>query len=170
MSQVKRVDTLDIGEDIAFDRRQGTIQRAGWWVILLLLMVGLLGVFGSGYLSHASATAGLLTVEYDRFARQRAPTELTARIDPAALPSNSDQIAIWIDRDFLDAIDLDAIEPDPEASEIGVNRIVYRFAEADDAGPLEITASYQPASVGQTAIRLGLVDGDEISVSQFTFP
>lgn len=170
MAEIKRVESLDIGEDLDYTRQQWRFQRAGWVVILLILVFGLAGGFGGGALSHAAATSGALTLDYQRFVRQRGPTSLELRIAPAAVKAGDDQVAVWIANDFLDAIDIEWIKPDPAESRAGADRVVYHFALADPTQPARITLAYQPASVGLVTIRAGIVEGDEISVEQVTWP
>ncbi|MCC7023564.1 MAG: hypothetical protein IT338_12105 [Thermomicrobiales bacterium] len=170
MAEIKRVDSLEIGEDLDFTRRQWRIQRIGWVAFLLILVFGLAGGFGGGPLSHTTATAGALTLDYQRFARQRGPTSLEFRIAPAAAMPGDDQVAVWIATDFLDAIDLEGIEPDPAESLAGADRVVYHFALADPSRPAQITFAYQPATVGMVSIHAGIVGRDELAVGQFTWP
>jgi hypothetical protein len=170
MAEIKRVASLDIGEDLDFTRRQWRVQRVGWVVILLILLFGLAGGFGGGAISHTTATTGALTLDYERFVRQRGPTSLALQIAPGAANAGDDQVAVWIDNTFLDAIDLEAIEPEPAESLAGADRVVYHFALADPARPAKITLAYQPATVGMVTIHAGIVGGDALAVDQFTWP
>lgn len=55
-SEARRIGDLEISQDLEFQKRSWTIQRVGWVVIALLILAGLLGVFGKGI--AADATAG----------------------------------------------------------------------------------------------------------------
>ena len=57
MSSMQRVGDLEIEQDHDFQRRSWRLQRAGWIVLSLVLLAGLLGLFGSGPLAHATVGA-----------------------------------------------------------------------------------------------------------------
>jgi hypothetical protein len=78
-------DGLQIDDDLRFQRRTWRIQRIGWIAFALLVLAGLLGVFGSGPLSRAEATGEGVRIEYDRFARLQSSATLRITIDPAAV-------------------------------------------------------------------------------------
>jgi hypothetical protein len=158
-----------IDEDMAFQRREWMIQRVGWVVILVLLIAGLLGALGgNGWLSHGEAKVGSLALEYERFTRQRRPTSLQVRVDPAS--ARDGQVPIWLDQAFLDRIDVERVEPEPVETRAGADRVVYQLALADPQRPAQVTIAYQPADLGVTQIRLGIVGGDAIAIDQVVYP
>src|SRR4029453_17543698 len=61
MTAAKR--SLQIRENITFAHRQWVVQRVAWVGIAALLVLALLGAFGKGPLSHATAGAGPLQIE-----------------------------------------------------------------------------------------------------------
>jgi len=78
-------------------RRAHAAQLAGWAVVAALLVAGLAGLAGPGPLSTATASAPLVVVSYERFARQQGVTTLdvTVRSDPA-----EPQVArLWLPKD-----------------------------------------------------------------------
>jgi hypothetical protein len=168
MAEIRRVGSLEISEDLEFERGEWRVERAAWGVILLLLVAGLLGAFGGGILSHAEAESGPLALEYERLARQRAPTELRLRIAPGT--ATDGDVRIWFDRAYLDLIAIERIEPEPAAAATGEDRVVYRFALVNPSQPAEVMVRYQPVVAGTTTLRLGVVDGVEIGVNQFVYP
>lgn len=169
MGVARRVDSLQIDEDMRFQRREWVVQRVGWVVILVLLIAGLLGALGGdGVLSHRAARAGPLALEYERFTRQRRPTSLHVRVDPASAIDG--QVRVWLDQSVLDRIDIERIEPEPVETRADDERVVYQLALADPARPARVTIAYQPADLGVMRVRLGVVGGDEIAVDQIVYP
>ncbi len=169
MDEIRRVGSLEIAQDLQFEEHQWRVQRIAWCALFLILGAGLLGLLGSGWLSHAETTSGPLALEYDRLARQRAPTYLRLRIDPAP-NAPEDDIAIWIDRVFLDRILVERFEPEPVEMEAGEERVVYHFVPDDPTRPAEITLRYQPIEPGLVSWRLGIVDDAELAASQVIYP
>ena len=167
MAETRPVESLQISQDLEFERRQWRAQHVGWVVILLLLVAGLLGVFGGGLLSGAEATSGSLTLEYERLVRQRAQTALHLRLTSG--PSNG-IVSVWIDQPFLESVDVERITPQPVEMAAGAGRIVYHIALEDPSQPAEITVTYQPVGPGLRRIALGVVDGADLGVAQFVYP
>jgi hypothetical protein len=160
---------MAIDEDMPFQRREWAIQRVGWVVILFVLIAGLLGALGgNGWLSHGEAKAGSLALEYERFTRQRRPTSLQVRVDPSSMVAG--QVPLWLDQAFLDRIDVERIEPEPVETRAGAGRVVYQVGLADAERPGQVTIAYQPADLGVTQIRLGIVGGDTLAIDQVVYP
>jgi hypothetical protein len=64
-----RIDGLQIGIDMAFQRRPWRAQRAGWALVPLVALAGLLGLLGSGPLSEAARERhGLERIEQIKYA------------------------------------------------------------------------------------------------------
>jgi hypothetical protein len=167
MAETHHVGSLEIDEDLEFERSQSHVQHAVKFIFLLLLTAGLLGVFGGGPLSQMEATSGPLTLEYERFARLGTPNELRLQIAPA---TSSAVVPIWIDQAFLESVDGERLVPEPFEAATGEGRVVYRVALEDPSQPATITIEYQPATWGRQEIHLGVVDGAEFDVDQLVYP
>lgn len=160
---------LDIGQDIEFQYREWSVQRAAWLVGAVLLIAGTLGLFGGGPLSHAAVTSGPLTVDYDRFVRQRAPMQMTLRIDASAV--NDDAVTVRIDRTYLDKVDVEHVLPEPDTVAAAGDGAVYRFAvTAGTASPVEVTFDLEPAEPGMAEGRISLDSGSSVDLTQFIYP
>lgn len=160
--------SLEISQDLAFQQREWRVQRLLWAVLALLLGLGLVGVFGSGPVAHATAEAPGLAVAYERIARKRAPHELRFVVDPSALPAGG--MALWIDAALLDKLDIQRITPEPDAERAGPDRVVFAIDVADAAGPVEVVIDVEPSEPGGFAGRAGIVDGPEVGMSGFVLP
>jgi hypothetical protein len=163
-----RVGSLEIDQDLELELRQWSVQRVGWAVFLLILIAGLAGLLGGGPLGHAEASADPLTVGYERFARTRAATELEVHISPGAAPNG--EVEIWLDRGYLDKVDIEVVLPQPSGMAAAADRIIFRFIVNDPAEPGEIIFDVQPSEPGRIEARLGLVDGPEVRFDQFIYP
>lgn len=128
MGKLKKVGSIEIDEDMDFQRASWKVQRAGWVLMLLFIITGLLGLFGNGPISSARAgdEGSTLLVEYDRFLRVHAPTAAMFRIgNDAALPDST--VRLWVDRSWVSAFELRAITPEPDRAETAGTRLVYVF-------------------------------------------
>jgi hypothetical protein len=168
MHRLPQVGSLEIEQDLPFEHTQWGLQRAGWVIGGLILLVALAGLLGTGPLSHHMASSGPLSLQYERFTRARAPSEI--RLNVGTGLAAPDGITIWLDRAFLDGAGIEQIVPEPiEMVAVG-DRVLYRFAVADPAQPTTITFHTAPASWGTTRGRIGLRDGAEITFDQMVYP
>lgn len=165
---MQRVGSLEIDQDLDFERRQWTVQRLAWVLFLLVLIAGLAGFLGAGPVSNASASLDSLTVEYDRFARSRAPTEVTVTLSAAA--TSSDEVTIQIDQRYLDRAPVERVLPEPVEMAAGGDRVRFRFAIAAPGEPVAVIFTMQPTEAGMARGTIGVLDGPEISINQFVYP
>ena len=168
MGQPQEVGSLEIDQDLEFERRQWTIQRIGWLVMALILLVGFIGLLGGGPLSQAQASSGPLSAQYDRLARERAPSELQLQV--AAGTASNGEIAVSLNDGFLDKVDVERVLPEPVEMEAASGRVIYRFAVEDPEQFTTIVFHLQPQEPGIAQGRLGLVGVEEIEFSQLIFP
>ena len=109
----KQPRTLEIEEDINFQRKEWAFQRIGVAVLFLLVLAALLGLTGmGGPASHAEAgeRGGPLFVEYERFVRRGAKARMTLhfRSDPPGF------IQFWVSAPYLDDVIVNSVAPIPQ--------------------------------------------------------
>jgi hypothetical protein len=161
---------LQIGEDLDFQRRDWIVQRAGWALMALAIFAAVAGLFGSGPLSRAQLAPadGLLWIEYERFARSRAPSAL--RVHFARDAVRNGQVRFWIDRAYLEEMKPERILPEPQKVEVSGERLVYEFSVGSGGGPGTISFALKPEGVGVIHGRVGLEGRDGLSFRQFLYP
>ncbi len=165
----RRVGDLEVGQDLAFERRSWAVQRAAWAAICLVLLAALLGLLGgAGPLARARASAGPLEVEYSRFARHGAPAELVIRLGREA--ARGGEARVWIEQAYLDGLRVATITPPPARVEAGDGRQTFIFALAEGDAPATIVFHTTPQTLGGRAGRLGLPGGPELSLGQLVYP
>ena len=171
-SGIRRVGDLEIEQDLVFERRQNVVQRVGWGIGVLILLAAMLGGFGDGPLASATLRSpdGLITLRYQRLARDRAPDRLRIEIASAAIRDT--EITIGLSQDYFEDVRIQTITPAPLAAEPASGEIRYRFAASD--APVVIHVDLEHDGPGSTAgtIRAHHPDGrhSSITFSQFVFP
>ena len=165
-----KIGELEIGQDLKFQRRSWGVERAGWVIGALILFAAILGLFGPGPLSKARAASAdkRLSVEYHKLEHYQAPVHL--RVAIAGSVATNGQIHLWINRDYLEAVDMEHIDPEPESVEISADRLVYIFKTPRPPATSKVLFRFEPNKFGKTLARLGLVDGPELQFTQFYFP
>lgn len=147
-------------------RREWRVERIGWAIMGLIVLAGLLGLFGGGALAHRKVASGALTLSFERIVRSNAPTSLSLTIGGAAHP---DTIRIWLTQDYLSAVQLQHMVPQPARSYSESGRLVMDFAPAPDQGPYTIVIEVEPARIGAHEAVVGL-GSDSVRFAQFVLP
>jgi hypothetical protein len=170
METVQRIGDLEIEQDIVFQRREWSAQRAGWALMALTILAALAGLLGHGPLS--SATAGSqndpIWIEHERFERWQAPAQL--RLHLGTNSAVDGQARVWLSRDYVEQIQIEQVTPQPDRVEAGPDRITYVFDIGDTSPPAAITFYVKPQTIGRLAGRAGLADSQPVSFSQFVYP
>ena len=154
-------------EDLAHERVIWRLQHFAWALFALIGLGALAGVFGSGPVARAKAQDASLSVEYERFLRYQAPSTLRLHVNDGA---GSALPAVWLAKEFVDNLEIERIYPTPEQVKVGPDRFIYIFNVAQTNGKATISFHFKPDSYGKTSVRLGLVNGSEVSFKQFVYP
>ena len=168
MADIKQVGDLEIGQDMEFQKLQWKIERVSWVIMALLVLAAAIGLIGPGPLS--SATAGekgsSLWAEYNRLERYDSPNQMLVHMNTAS----SGQARLWINREFVEGVELLTIAPEPERIEIDPQRFIYIFNIANPGEDVAVAFHFEPNTFGKMPVRIGLDGGNEISFWQFYYP
>lgn len=157
---------LDLDEDFPFQRRQWVIERVGWGLLAVTLLAGAAGAFGDGPLSRAQAGDGNPGLRYERFARHGKPVELEITVSRA----QSEEARVSITREYLSAMQVERVTPEPERVEASGDELSYVFAASKSASPITIIFTLRPDELGfhEASVRAG--QGVPVTLKQFTYP
>lgn len=170
MARPKLVGDIQVDEDLAFQRRSWQIQRVGWAIMALLILAALLGLFGPGPLSYATAgvQGSSLWVEYNRFVRFTSVQELIVHLGPEAV--RGDEAPLWFSTTYIESLDIQGITPQPDAVEIGPDRITYVFLVDNPSEPFSVYFVIQPEKIGLLEAQIGVDEGELVRFRQFVYP
>jgi hypothetical protein len=161
-------DALQIHEDLRFQQRNWLVQRVGWCALAILLVAGLTGLLGPGFLSRTTRSDGRgFEIAYERFVRHNARTDLAFRVAPQVL--GSDQARLVISRGYLAANRLRRIEPEPGSTRSLGEYVEYSF-DAQAGEPFAVRFTAEPDELGKHSVSIRLNGGPEITLVQFTYP
>ena len=159
---------FQIQEDIHFQRRQWIVQRCGWLLMALLVLSGLLGVFGDGPLSRSTKEESGLSADYQRFLRTHKPSRLTIKVDTRHAKDGS--VTLWLGQNFIDRVQLEQITPAPRSSQASGDGVILTFLTGERTGAARVDIFFQARDVGRFEASLGLVDGPRVTISGFSYP
>jgi hypothetical protein len=170
MPHPKRVGDMEVGQDMAYQRREWLVERIGWIVMATVVLAALLGLLGRGPLSSAERGdhAGTLRLEYERFLHYRDQSTLTVTIDAGS--PDAEQVRLWLSRSYLETMRPLKITPAPEREEIGGERQVFVFRRADRDVPVRVIFHVEPDDFGSVSGKLGIDGGAALDFWQFVYP
>lgn len=170
MSEPHRVGTLEISEDLSFQEREWKVQRLAWLVMLVVIILALLGLFSTGPLSstHQQSEDGSLQIDYQRFVRHDGRTTFSASVDGEH--ATNGEIEVWITTDYLERVNLQSINPQPDEVRDDGDRRIMVFLTDDPSADLSVALSIRPQEMWRLSGEVGVVDGPSVSFSQFSYP
>jgi len=167
---MQKTGDLEINQDLNFERRSWKVERVAWVVAALILLAALLGFLGPGPLGKATAASPdkSLSIDYFRVERYRAPVELRFQVDGRL--AKGGELRVWLDRNFVEALEIKDIQPKPQSVEINGERFVYAFKTAEAPATIKVFLHAEPNKFGKTTAKAGVVNGPEIRFNQFYMP
>ena len=162
--------SIQIEEDLTFQRHQMRFERIGWAAMALLLAAALLGLLGNGPLSTATAgdDGDPIRVRYGRLDRNSNPTSFTIFLAPEAAPEG--QARIWLGREWASGLLVESVVPEPESVEVAPDRIVYTFAVQPGSGTVKIVFNLEYDGWGWLTGEIGLDGGASQTFRQLVYP
>ena len=151
-------------EDMSYHRRNWAVQRAGWVLMALLVLLGLLGVLGGGPLARTEREAGGFSIRYDRVVRLSAPTTWELR-----LPAGGEaRVGLTLEESLLARIEIDGWYPAPDRVTATSQGQRLEFL-THDTGTATIRFQFTPTRLGRirTEVRGGT---NTISLSMLVLP
>jgi hypothetical protein len=163
-----RVGLIEVDQDLDHARSLWRVQRAGWVVMLLIVLGAVLGLFGHGPLAEGQARTGGFIMDYDRFARHGATSSLQAEASPQTL--RGDTLKLWLTRDYLDGVEIESVIPEPERVETRGDVVLFTFMTAERSQSTRVTFNMRPDEYWSQPARAGIDGGASVSFRQFIYP
>lgn len=153
---------LEIDEKLKSHLLGWKVQTAGLVFIFAIVLSAGMGLYGNGVASKKTVSAGLNTIEYERFGRFENMMPLQVKI--VSNENGNSEIAIS-DR-YLRKFRIETIMPEPSEVKIQKEQIHYVF---ESRGSFTVTMYMIPREFGQVGGSL-YIDNDSIVINQFIFP
>lgn len=159
--EVLQQHSMQIEEDIGFFRKEIAFQRIGWIVMFALLLLGSLGLFGTGLLSHKKTIVQGTGLEYEKFLRFENETELIFRLSGASSPS-----VVTLPGKYTERMRIERIMPEPERM-YQANGATHYVFEISGKGVIRFFIA--PVSTGSFSAALS-VNETQIPIAHFVYP
>ena len=155
--------SLEIDEDVAFQRKEWRFQRVGLAALFLFVLAALLGLTGmGGPLSRGEAgdSNGPLRVEYERFVRRGSSSKVTLHVHGA-----TGAIRFWVSAPYLEHVQIDSVAPAPDLESVETDRHIYGIRAGSP--DVSVTVNLRHEEAGRLEAEIGLVDGPSVRFTQF---
>jgi hypothetical protein len=113
---------LQLHENLDQHKQGWMIQKIGWTILYLGLILALAGVFGAGPVSYKTKSQNGISVKYERFLRYESESEITFNVQDA-----KDSITLEIPQQYMAYIDLQSITPLPHSNRTVDDVTTYYF-------------------------------------------
>ncbi len=141
-----------IREDMDYQRRSWMVERAGWSVLILLALIGLSGLLGTGPLSWQKVSGGSLTIEYDRFQRATRLARYTFDVKPQTEP----ELRLHLNGAFQRNFEISKIQPEPARTAVDPDGVGLFFpAGGANAARVVIWAHSRHYGTSDIAAQIG---------------
>ena len=154
--------TLDIDEDLNFQKREWFFQRVGIGILFLFVLAALLGFTGKGGpVSHGEAgeRGGPVFVEFERFVRSSTTSTLTLHL--RAAPGD---VRVFVSAPYFEHVRIENVVPEPELVTIEAARHVYLIRMGSSEAIVTMQVDHE--SYGTLEAEIGLVDGPSVRFTQ----
>ncbi|GGM71831.1 hypothetical protein GCM10010106_17720 [Thermopolyspora flexuosa] len=147
-------------------RRAHAAQLVGWALATAILVAALAGLFGPGPLSTATASAPLVAVGYERFARQLGTTTVVVTVRSA--PAEPGVARLWISRDYVEKINVQTVVPQPYSWTAARDGVVLAFPALH--GEATVRLRVRPDRAGLLRGAIGAPGRRPAEFWQFVYP
>jgi hypothetical protein len=155
--------TLEIDEDVDFQRKEWLGQRVGMTLLFLFVFGSLLGLTGmGGPLSHGEAgeREGVIHVEYERVVRRGAPATLTIHLRTQTEGSAQ----FWISAPYFERVKVESITPQPESVAVEEGRHVFTIRSVSPE--MTVSLEVEHIAIGRVHVETGAIGGPSVRFSQ----
>ncbi len=164
-----KVGDLNLEANLRSQRKSWAVQGVAFVVFGLILIAGLLGLFGRGGFSHReqSNSDGSLSVEYERFLHMESPESLKFRVRDSG---QNGSLKLWISSSYFESVMVQHIIPEPKSVHAEGNRFVFEFSAPEPKTSMLVKISLKPEKPGALSFLTGVGDHPPLSVNQFVYP
>ena len=154
--------SIEIDEDLTFQKTEWFYQRIGMAGLALLVLAALLGFTGmGGPFSHGEAgdASGPLHVEYERYVRRGGLSTLKLH-----LQTTPGDVRFWVSAPYFEHVRVDSVAPTPELVSVETGRHVYLIRSS--SSDVTVTLKVEHESAGTLGAEVGLVGGPSVRFRQ----
>ncbi|WP_409289777.1 hypothetical protein [Pseudomonas sp. KCJK8927] len=119
-----------VKEDMRMQQRVWRFERVGWYVLTVIVVLALAGLFGNGPLSNRQATSsdGRVEVEYQRLSRSGTTDKLRITVRG----TGGEPVMLMLGGSLLRKASIETLQPEPQTSFSHGNALLLQLGTSQD--------------------------------------
>ncbi|MFU2325600.1 hypothetical protein [Pseudomonas sp. NFX98] len=156
-----------VREDMAFQLRVWRFERCGWYLLVLLMVLGLMGLFSRGVLSSRDVRSedGRVRVEYEMFHRNGSTNAM--KISVSGSPEST--VELELVGEILEGFSIETLQPEPARTRSSAQGIRL-WVQTDTQGQADLFLTLRGDGLGLFHSRIVLPGTSDVRLDQFIFP
>ncbi|WP_460125978.1 hypothetical protein [Pseudomonas sp. S2_C03] len=156
-----------VREDIAYQIKVWRFERFGWYMLVLLMILGLAGLFSRGLLSSRDVLSddGRVRVEYEMFHRNGSTNAM--KISLSGEPEST--LELEVAGELLDGFSIETLQPEPVRSRSSAQGMRL-WIQADTKGQASVFMTLRGDGLGLFRSTIILPGTSGVKLTQFIFP
>lgn len=156
-----------VEENMRMQQRVWRFERLGWYALVVIVSLGLAGLFGNGPLSDGRSISadGRVQVDYQRISRSG--TQDNLRINVRGTPGTP--VTVELDGGFFRHVSIQTLQPEPQVSRSRGQALLFELGtSADGVATLYLTLHSKSVGRLKGVVRSGPASAADFST--FFFP
>lgn len=156
-----------IKEDMGYQVKVWRFERIGWYALVLLMVLGLAGLFSRGVLSSRElhSNDGTLRVEYEMFHRNGSTNSM--KISLNAKPDST--VELELGGELLDGFSVETLQPEPVRSRSSAQGMRL-WVQTDAEGQASLFMTLRGDGLGLFRSSVVVPGVSDVQLTQFIFP
>ncbi|WP_082555807.1 hypothetical protein [Pseudomonas sp. Root329] len=156
-----------VREDMAYQMKVWRFERCGWYVLILLMVLGLAGLFSRGLLSTRDIRSedGRVRVEYEMFHRNGSTNSMKISVNG----SPESTVELELAGEMLDGFSIETLQPEPLRARSYAQGIQL-WVQTDTQGKADLFLTLRGDGLGLFRSRIVLPGTSVVKLDQFIFP
>lgn len=156
-----------VHEDMAYQKKVWRFERFGWYLLVLLMVLGLAGLFSRGLLSTRDVRSedGRVRVQYEMFHRYGSTN--TMEISVSGEPEST--VELELTGEMLEGFSIETLQPQPVRSRSAAKGIRF-WVQTDTQGQANLFITLRGDGLGLFHSRIVLPGTNDVKLAQFIFP
>lgn len=156
-----------VREDMPYQMKVWRFERCGWYVLVLLMVLGLAGLFSRGLLSSRDTRSedGRVRVEYEMFHRNGSTNSMKIRVsgDPEST------LELELTGEMLEGFSIETLQPQPVRARSS-SQGIRLWVQTDTQGQANLFITLRGDGIGLFHSRIVLPGTNDVRLAQFIFP
>ncbi|MNI19652.1 hypothetical protein D3C73_730950 [compost metagenome] len=156
-----------VRENMAYQLKVWRFERFGWYLLVLLMILGLAGLFSRGVLSSRDVLSedGRVRVQYEMFHRNGSTNSM--KISLSGEPEST--LELELAGELLDGFSIETLQPEPVRSRSSAQGIRLWIA-TDTKGQASVFMTLRGDGLGLFSSSIILPGTRDVKLIQFIFP